>query len=96
MGALMFNRIRISTTLFLILILCGSCRLAVTACLLGISRRFATTESGRAERSATCGISANSGGNVQAGTALNKAGTLRRLRYPADDIKTLMTTARAV
>lgn len=29
----MFNRIRISTTLFLILILCGSCRLAVTACL---------------------------------------------------------------
>ncbi|XNM49077.1 Tar ligand binding domain-containing protein [Escherichia coli] len=31
----MLNRIRISTTLFLILILCGSCRLAVTACLLG-------------------------------------------------------------
>ncbi len=29
----MFNRIRISTTLFLILILCGILQLAVTACL---------------------------------------------------------------
>lgn len=32
---------------------------------------------------------------LQASTALNKAGTLTALSYPADDIKTLMTTARA-
>lgn len=61
----MFNRIRISTTLFLILILCGILQIGSNGIVfLGISRRFATTESGRAEQSATCGISANSGGNV--------------------------------
>lgn len=60
----MFNRIRISTTLFLILILCGILQIGSNGMSLGISRRFATTESGRAEQSATCGISANSGGNV--------------------------------
>ncbi|WP_435526172.1 methyl-accepting chemotaxis protein IV, partial [Escherichia coli] len=32
---------------------------------------------------------------LQASTTLNKAGTLTALSYPADDIKTLMTTARA-
>ena len=57
----MFNRIRISTTLFLILILCGILQIGSNGMCFWA---FATTESGRAEQSATCGISANSGGNV--------------------------------
>ena len=61
----MFNRIRISTTLFLILILCGILQIGSNGMSFWAFRddlqRLNQVE---AEQSATCGISANSGGNV--------------------------------
>ncbi|XNM73335.1 Tar ligand binding domain-containing protein [Escherichia coli] len=82
----MFNRIRISTTLFLILILCGSCRSAVTACLFRALRddlqRLNQVEQSNEQRAALAQTRAVM---LQASTALNKAGTLTALSYPADD-----------
>ncbi|QRQ00008.1 Tar ligand binding domain-containing protein [Escherichia coli] len=92
----MFNRIRISTTLFLILILCGILQIGSN----GMSfwafcddlQRLNQVEQSNKQRAALAQTRAVM---LQASTALNKAGTLTALSYPADDIKTLMTTARA-
>ncbi|MDC7048850.1 methyl-accepting chemotaxis protein [Escherichia coli] len=92
----MFNRIRISTTLFLILILCGILQIGSNGMSFWAFRddlqRLNKVEQSNQQRAALAQTRAVM---LQASTALNKAGTLTALSYPADDIKTLMTTARA-
>lgn len=92
----MFNRIRISTTLFLILILCGILQIGSNGMFFWAFRddlqRLNQVEQSNQQRAALAQTRAVM---LQASTALNKAGTLTALSYPADDIKTLMTTARA-
>lgn len=92
----MFNRIRISTTLFLILILCGILQIGGNGMSFWAFRddlqRLNQVEQSNQQRAALAQTRAVM---LQASTALNKAGTLTALSYPADDIKTLMTTARA-
>ena len=92
----MFNRIRISTTLFLILILCGILQIGSNGMSFWSFRddvqRLNQVEQSNQQRAALAQTRAVM---LQASTALNKAGTLTALSYPADDIKTLMTTARA-
>ena len=92
----MFNRIRISTTLFLILILCGILQIGSNGMSYWAFRddlqRLNQVEQSNQQRAALAQTRAVM---LQASTALNKAGTLTALSYPADDIKTLMTTARA-
>lgn len=92
----MFNRIRISTTLFLILILCGILQIGSNGMSFWAFRddlqRLNQVEQSNQQRGALAQTRAVM---LQASTALNKAGTLTALSYPADDIKTLMTTARA-
>ncbi|EFF8371511.1 chemotaxis-specific protein-glutamate methyltransferase CheB [Escherichia coli] len=91
----MFNRIRISTTLFLILILCGILQIGSNGMSFWAFRddlqRLNQVEQSNQQRAALAQTRAVM---LQASTALNKAGTLTALSYPADDIKTLMTTAR--
>nr|HDC2333408.1 flagellar type III secretion system protein FlhB [Escherichia coli] len=92
----MFNRIRISTTLFLILILCGILQIGSNGMSFWAFRddlqRLNQVEQSNQQRAALAQTRAVM---LQASTTLNKAGTLTALSYPADDIKTLMTTARA-
>ncbi|EFF2277377.1 methyl-accepting chemotaxis protein [Escherichia coli] len=92
----MFNRIRISTTLFLILILCGILQIGSNGMSFWAFRddlqRLNQVEQSNQQRAALAQTRAVM---LQASTALNKAGTLTALSYPAVDIKTLMTTARA-
>lgn len=92
----MFNRIRISITLFLILILCGILQIGSNGMSFWAFRddlqRLNQVEQSNQQRAALAQTRAVM---LQASTALNKAGTLTALSYPADDIKTLMTTARA-
>lgn len=92
----MFNRIRISTTLFLIVILCGILQIGSNGMSFWAFRddlqRLNQVEQSNQQRAALAQTRAVM---LQASTALNKAGTLTALSYPADDIKTLMTTARA-
>ncbi|EPY9098401.1 methyl-accepting chemotaxis protein IV [Shigella dysenteriae] len=92
----MFNRIRTSTTLFLILILCGILQIGSNGMSFWAFRddlqRLNQVEQSNQQRAALAQTRAVM---LQASTALNKAGTLTALSYPADDIKTLMTTARA-
>ena len=85
----MFNRIRISTTLFLILILCGILQIGSNGMSFWAFRddlqRLNQVEQSNQQRAALAQTRAVM---LQASTALNKAGTLT-------NIKTLMTTARA-
>ncbi|MGO3909325.1 methyl-accepting chemotaxis protein IV [Huaxiibacter chinensis] len=91
----MLNRIRISTTLFLILILCGVLQVGSNGLSFWAFRdgyqniqEVETSNQQRALLAQTRAVL------LQASTALNKAGTLTALSYPPDDIKALMTTAR--
>ena len=78
----MFNRIRISTTLFLILILCGILQIGSNGMSFWAFRddlqRLNQVEQSNQQRA-----------------ALAQTRAVMLLSYPADDIKTLMTTARA-
>ncbi|XGI80882.1 methyl-accepting chemotaxis protein IV [Enterobacter hormaechei] len=91
----MFNRIRISTTLFLILILCGILQIGSNGMSFWAFRdgyqNLQDVEASNQQRSALAQTRAVL---LQASTALNKAGTLTALSYPPDDIKALMATAR--
>lgn len=95
MGAWMLNRIRISTTLFLILILCGVLQVGSNGLSFWAFRdgyqNLQEVEASNQQRSALAQTRAVL---LQASTALNKAGTLTALSYPPDDIKALMATAR--
>ncbi|MHC9514757.1 methyl-accepting chemotaxis protein IV [Enterobacter mori] len=91
----MLNRIRISTTLFLILILCGVLQVGSNGLSFWAFRdgyqNLQEVETSNQQRSALAQTRAVL---LQASTALNKAGTLTALSYPPDDIKALMATAR--
>ena len=91
----MLNRIRISTTLFLILILCGVLQVGSNGLSFWAFRdgyqNLQEVEASNQQRSALAQTRAVL---LQASTALNKAGTLTALSYPPDDIKALMATAR--
>ncbi|MGL5602138.1 MAG: methyl-accepting chemotaxis protein IV [Silvania sp.] len=91
----MLNRIRISTTLFLILILCGVLQVGSNGLSFWAFRdgyqNLQEVEVGNQQRAL---LDQTRGVLLQASTALNKAGTLTALSYPPDDIKALMTTAR--
>src|SRR5690606_5507956 len=93
--ALMFNRIRISTTLFLILIICGVLQIGSNGLSFWAFRdgyqSLNQVEQSNQQRAALAQTRAVL---LQASTALNKAGTLTALSYPPDDIKTLMVIAR--
>ncbi|MGI1273007.1 methyl-accepting chemotaxis protein IV [Enterobacter kobei] len=92
----MLNRIRISTTLFLILILCGVLQVGSNGLSFWAFRdgyqNLQDVEASNQQRSALAQTRAVL---LQASTALNKAGTLTALSYPPDDIKALMATARS-
>ncbi|QMI05510.1 methyl-accepting chemotaxis protein IV [Citrobacter sp. RHB25-C09] len=91
----MFNRIRISTTLFLILIICGVLQIGSNGLSFWAFRdgyqSLNQVEQSNQQRAALAQTRAVL---LQASTALNKAGTLTALSYPPDDIKTLMVIAR--
>ncbi|MEI9577771.1 methyl-accepting chemotaxis protein IV [Enterobacter asburiae] len=91
----MLNRIRISTTLFLILILCGVLQVGSNGLSFWAFRdgyqNLQEVEASNQQRSALAQTRAVL---LQASTALNKAGTLTALSYPPDDIKALMANAR--
>ena len=92
----MLNRIRISTTLFLILILCGVLQVGSNGLSFWAFRdgyqNLQEVETSNQQRSALAQTRAVL---LQASTALNKAGTLTALSYPPDDIKALMVVARS-
>ena len=91
----MFNRIRISTTLFLILILCGVLQIGSNGLSFWAFRdgfqNLNQVEQSNQQRAALAQTRAVL---LQASTALNKAGTLTALSYPPEDIKALMTIAQ--
>ncbi|WP_342324878.1 methyl-accepting chemotaxis protein IV [Kosakonia sp. BYX6] len=92
----MLNRIRISTTLFLILIVCGVLQVGSNGLSFWAFRESTShlqeVEKSNQQRSALMEMRTTL---LQASTALNKAGTLTALSYPPDDIKALMTQAKA-
>ncbi|AGN84613.1 MULTISPECIES: methyl-accepting chemotaxis protein IV [Enterobacteriaceae] len=92
----MLNRIRISTTLFLILIVCGILQVGSNGLSFWAFKESTShlqeVENSNHQRSALMQMRATL---LQASTALNKAGTLTALSYPPDDIKALMTQAKA-
>lgn len=92
----MLNRIRISTTLFLILILCGVLQVGSNGLSFWAFRdgyqNLQEVETSNQQRSALAQTRAVL---LQASTALNKAGTLTALSYPPEDIKALMVVARS-
>ena len=91
----MFNRIRISTTLFLILIVCGILQVGSNGLSFWAFREgFAhlqQVEKSNHQRNSLAQMRATM---LQASISLNKAGTLTALSYPPDDIKALMVSAR--
>ena len=92
----MLYRIRISTTLFLILILCGVLQVGSNGLSFWAFRdgyqNLQEVETSNQQRSALAQTRAVL---LQASTALNKAGTLTALSYPPEDIKALMVVARS-
>jgi len=91
----MFNRIRISTTLFLILVVCGLLQVGSNGLSFWAFRdgqqNLSQVEQGNVQLSSLMDARVVL---LQASTALNKAGTLTALSYPPEDIKKLMTSAR--
>ncbi|WP_063924814.1 Tar ligand binding domain-containing protein, partial [Enterobacter ludwigii] len=91
----MLNRIRISTTLFLILILCGVLQVGSNGLSFWAFRDgYQNLQEVEASNQQRAAVAQTRAVLLQASTALNKAGTLTALSYPPDDIKALMVTAR--
>ncbi|MDY0972666.1 methyl-accepting chemotaxis protein IV [Siccibacter turicensis] len=92
----MLNRIRISTSLFLILIVCGVLQIGSNGLSFWAFRddfqNLKTVETSNLQRDT---LAQSRAALLQASTALSRAGTLTALSYPPDDIKALMSTARA-
>ena len=91
----MFNRIRISTTLLLILIICGVVQIGSNGLSFWAFRddfqNLKMVEVGNQQRDT---LSQSRAALLQASTALSRAGTLTALSYPQTDIKRLMANAR--
>ncbi|MDU6923612.1 methyl-accepting chemotaxis protein IV [Franconibacter helveticus] len=91
----MFNRIRISTTLFLLLILCGILQIGSN----GLSFLAFRADYGNLKRVEVSNqqrdtLTQTRAALLQASTALNRAGTLTALSYPPEEIKALMNGAQ--
>ena len=91
----MFNRIRISTTLILLMVLCGALLAGSNALSFWAFRDGQQNLAGldRGNRQLSNLLDARTR-LLQASAALNRAGTLTALGYPAGDIKSLMISAR--
>jgi Methyl-accepting chemotaxis protein len=91
----MFNRIRISTTLFLILIICGLLQIGSNG-LSFWAFRDGQTNLEQIERSGQqlSSLMEARAALLQASLLLNRTGTLTALGYPADEIKNAMVLAR--
>ena len=91
----MFNRIRISTTLFLILILCGVLQIGSNGMSFWAFRDgFQSLNQVEQSNQQRAALAQTRAVLLQASTALNKAGTLTALSYPPEEIKALMILAR--
>ena len=91
----MFNRVRISTTLFLLLMLCGALLAGSSGLSFWAFRDGQQSLAGVEQSSRQLGYLTDSRTLLlQASALLNKAGTLTALGYPAGDIKKLMVSAR--
>ncbi|HHQ4050030.1 TPA: methyl-accepting chemotaxis protein IV [Citrobacter freundii] len=91
----MFNRIRISTTLFLILILCGVLQIGSNGLSFWAFRDgFQSLNQVEQSNQQRAALAQTRAVLLQASTALNKAGTLTALSYPPEEIKALMILAR--
>ncbi len=92
----MLNRIRISTTLFLILIVCGILQVGSNGLSFWAFREstghLEEVEKSNQQRST---LMMTRSILLQASTSLNKAGTLTALAYPPEDVKGLMAQAKA-
>ena len=92
----MFNRIRISTTLFILLIVCGLLLVGSNGLSFWAFRdgfqHLEQVEKSNHQRNTLAQMRAVL---LQTSTSLNKAGTLTALSYPPDDIKGLMSSARS-
>ena len=92
----MFNRIRISTTLFILLIVCGLLLVGSNGLSFWAFRdgfqHLEQVEKSNHQRNTLAQMRAVL---LQASTSLNKAGTLTALSYPPDEIKGLMSSARS-
>ena len=86
----MFNRIRISTTLLLILIVCGVLQIGSNGLSFWAFRddfqNLKMVEVGNQQRDT---LTQSRAALLQASTALSRAGTLTALSYPPEDIKRL-------
>ena len=91
----MLNRIRISTSLFLILILCGLLQIGSNGLSFWAFRddfqNLKMVEASNLQRDT---LTQSRSALLQASTALSRAGTLTALSYPPEDIKRLMANAR--
>jgi methyl-accepting chemotaxis protein-4 (peptide sensor receptor) len=91
----MLSNIRISTTLFLILILCGVLQIGSNGlsfwAFRGDYQNFTKVENNNRQRDS---LAQTRAALLQASSELGKAGTLTALSYPPEDIKGLMVSAR--
>lgn len=92
----MFNRIRISTSLMLLMILCGILQISSNGLSFWAFRddnqNLKMVEASNHQRDT---LTQTRAALLEAGTALNRAGTLTALSYPPEEIKALMTAARS-
>ena len=92
----MFNRIRISTSLMLLMILCGVLQIGSNGLSFWAFRddnqNLKMVEASNHQRDA---LRQTRAALLEAGTVLNRAGILTALSYPPEEIKALMTSARS-
>ena len=91
----MFNRIKISTTLFIILVICGALQIGSNGLSFWAShddyKNLKMVESSNQQREL---LTQSRAALLQAGGALSRAGTLSALSYPQDDIKRQIALSR--
>ncbi|MEL4014676.1 methyl-accepting chemotaxis protein [Dryocola clanedunensis] len=91
----MLNRLRLSTSLILILILCGALQIGSNGLSFWAFRDdFQNLKMVEASNQQRDTLTQSRAALLQASTALSRAGTLTALSYPPEDIKRLMATAR--
>lgn len=92
----MFNRIRISTSLMVLMVICGVLQIGSNGLSFWAFRddnqNLKMVEASNHQRDT---LTQTRAALLEAGTVLNRAGTLTALSYPPEEIKALMTTARS-
>ncbi|QIX97374.1 methyl-accepting chemotaxis protein [Cedecea sp. FDAARGOS_727] len=91
----MLNRIRVSTTLFLIVIICGVLQIGSNGLSFWAFRDdFQNLKMVEVSNQQRDTLTQSRAALLAASNALNRAGTLTALSYPVEDIKRLMANAR--